>query len=266
MMQWIIIGVIGIVIFLILFLAFKKYTDALIYDFLDFALSTLDNFIGGFVGFNVGDILAALIIFYKEKKVVGWWAILPAIEAINLVVGMIPGIGQPIEWVTNFFPAVFISRLVFNKYGEEIKEKTKVLRELQLAKRLGINVSQHEKILKKVKKLIDKEDPVDALKKEKKIDQDISSKIIDYVNNVISQTNSILQRTKSKQVKAPKKIKDILTKGINRTNKLLKQAINAENQENYELAVQCATNARNEIITSLNKFENEFRKNNSPKR
>lgn len=74
-------------------------------------------------GFDVGGLIAATLIYRKERKIVGAWAIIPALEAANFLVCMIPIIGEPIEFITNLTPAVFITRIIFSKYSSAEKAK-----------------------------------------------------------------------------------------------------------------------------------------------
>src|SRR3989338_3690819 len=111
--------VIGIVLALVLIL-FRRYVTALIYDYVvDFGLSTLDNFLGGIglIGVDLGDFLAAPIIFFKERRITGFFfALFVAWEATNffpvglilnwvgaglgLLIGLIPYVGAVLGPVT----------------------------------------------------------------------------------------------------------------------------------------------------------------------
>ncbi len=103
--------------------AFRSYIGplltALVFDYgVDAGLSLADDFVGaGLAGVDVGDWVAAVILFTKYRGQVGTgWAILFAAEAANFGLSFIPGIGEGIEL---FFSAVpIVSLVIFYKQYE----------------------------------------------------------------------------------------------------------------------------------------------------
>lgn len=262
-MDWMQTLLIGFVLFIVLAIVFRRYITALIYDYVvDCGLSFADIFLAGagLLGLDIGDWIAALLIFIKERKITnGFIAGLVAWEATNFIpISLIPVVGEGLEILFNFFPAVTIGRLLFNKYGPAEKEEHKLEREISLAKRLGIGVSKEKKVLKKAKKLIESEDPVDALREEKRSDKEISAKIIDYINRLMNDTNNIIQNIVNQNIQAPQEIINILQEGINASEQLLQQAKSAAENEDFETAINTAMSAKDTIINATQQFDSAF--------
>ncbi len=257
----IILIIVGVLVISAIF--FRRYFSALIYDYvIDGGLSFADNFLFGLglIGLDIGDWIAAFLIFKKERKITGGAiAGFAAWEAANfLPISLIPVVGEAVEVFFNLFPAVFISRLLFNKYSSAEKKEYKLEEEVSIAEQLGIGVSKEKKVLKKVKKLIGRADPVDALKESKKPVEEVSSKLGDYTNNLISDTNHILQYIVKQNIKAPHEMINILQQGINEAGQLLQQAADAEENKDFETAINSAINAKNIIISAAQQFDNAF--------
>lgn len=262
-MDWIQILIICLIAFVVLAIFFRRYITALIYDYLvDAGLSFADNLLAGAgaAGLDIGDWIAAVLVFFKERKITNnFVALLVAWEATNfLPFSLIPVVGEMIEVITNFFPAVTISRMLFAKYGAAEKEEKKLKKEFSVAKELGIKVSKEKEVLKDVKKLMDKEDPVDALKKAKKADEEISSKLLDYVNQLVLDTNKIIQDIISKNIQAPQELIDFLQQGIAGSEQLLQQAQNAVEEGDFEAAIDSATNAKKVILSAARQFNTQY--------
>jgi hypothetical protein len=262
-MDWMQTLLIGFVLFIVLAIVFRRYITALIYDYVvDCGLSFADNLLAGAgaLGLDIGDWIAALLIFIKERKITnGFVAGLVAWEATNFIpFSLIPVVGEGLEIIFNFFPAVTIGRLLFNKYGPAEKEEHKLEREISLAERLGIGVSAEKKVLKKAKKLIESEDPVDALREEKRSDKEISAKLIDYVNGLMSDTNNVIQDIVNQNIQAPQEIINILQEGINASEQLLQQAKSAAENEDFETAINSAMSAKDTIINAAQQFDSAF--------
>ncbi|MFA6888990.1 MAG: hypothetical protein WC254_05855, partial [Candidatus Woesearchaeota archaeon] len=109
---WVIIAIIIIALVYTLKSYLSILASSLFYDYIiDGGLSFADNFVAGvgLTGFDVGDWIAAVIIFMRYRKQAGvGWALLFAAEAANLGLSLIPGIGEPIEWFFNIFPIITI--------------------------------------------------------------------------------------------------------------------------------------------------------------
>lgn len=263
-MDWIQATLIGFALFIVLAIIFRRYITALIYDYVvDAGLSFADNFLAGagLIGLDIGDWIAAFLIFIKERKITnGFIAGLVAWEATNFIpLSLIPVVGEGLEIIFNFFPAVTIGRLLFNKFGPAENEEHKLKRDISLAEQLGIGVSAEKKVLEKAKKLIESEDPVDALREENKFNKEVSAKLIDYVNGLMSNTNNIIQNIVNQNIRAPPEIINILQEGINESEQLLQQAKSAAESEDFETAINAAMSAKNTIINAAQQFDNAFR-------
>ena len=257
---------IGIVVLVISFIFFRRYFSALIYDVMDGILSFLDNFVGGvgLLGLDIGDWVAAFIIFKREKKITGkLFAGIAAWEATNLIpFSFIPIFGEILEFILGFVPTVFISRVLFNKFRPAKKKEKKLEEEVSIAERFGINVSHEKKILKKARK-IGKKAPVDELKllKSKKPIEKVSSELREQVDNLIAETNDIIQYIANQNVQAPQYLINILQGGINQAGQLLQQAEEAENDKknpDFETAVDSAMQAKQVIINAANEFDQGY--------
>jgi hypothetical protein len=248
--------IVGVVL-LISFIFFRRYFKALIWDVIEGVGSFADLLIATI---PLGDFVVALFIYKNTKKTLGKWVIFPVLEALNFIVGLIPVVGQPIEFVTNLFPGVFVTTLVSNMYGKVMKKKDKLEGLVSIAEQVGLKDSHEKKVLKQVKKLIRKSDYVDALKESKKPIEELSSEIREYVDNLISETEGIIQYIEQQNVNAPQYLKNILIDGINNTGQLLKAAEQAENGEepDFYAAVDSAMKAKQVIINAAQEFDKEF--------
>ncbi len=122
---WIIAGFILIAIIYFLKSYITALASSLFYDYIiDCALSFADNFIAGagLAGADIGDLAAGIIIFMRYHKQLGLgWALLCAAEAANFGFSLIPGIGEPIEWLFNFFPIISIIVMIKQSQANSIK-------------------------------------------------------------------------------------------------------------------------------------------------
>lgn len=119
------------------------------------------------VDLDIGDLAAAIKIFIKERKVVGGvWAIIPALEAFNFIIGSVPYVGTVIEYICNLFPAVTVTRLFFSKFPAAKRKMQELKKHVGAAAGLGADVSDEAGVIKRAKKMIEDENPVGALKAE----------------------------------------------------------------------------------------------------
>jgi len=255
------IAIIAIIILVISAIFFRRYFSALISDFvIDPLLSFADLLIAGLgaVGLDIGDWIAAFIIYKREKKISGGMvALFAAWEATNfLPISFIPVVGEIVEFFTNFFPAVFISRLLFNKYRPAEAKKKKLEKDVSTAEQAGLNVGKQEKALKRIKELIKKADPVDALKEADKPLKEISSQLIEYVDNLIADASNAIQYITSQNIQAPQELINILEQGIGQGMELLQQAKQYEEEEDFENAINSALEAKNAVIEAAQQFDN----------
>lgn len=242
---------------------FRRYFSALIYDYVfDGIFSFIDNFIFGLglIGFDIGDWVGAFFIFTKQKKILGVAvALLVAWEATNFFpLSLIPGVGEAIEVFFNLFPAVFIATLLFNKYGAAIKEKLKLEAIISILEQLGLSEPKEKKLIKKISSLIDSADPVDALKESKNLDKEVSSKIRGYIEGLISETNNIIRYIASRNIQASQRTINILQQGINEAGQLMQQAQSAEEEQDFQAAINSAMNAKNAIISAAQQFDDAY--------
>jgi hypothetical protein len=248
-----------VVVLVISLIFFKRYFKALMYDYVvDGGLSFLDEPLGGIGMFDWGDWIAAFLIFRKYKKIVGVAiALILVLEAANFIPGL--------DYMTNIFPAVTIAMLFFSKFKPAIRKEKELEEEISLAERIGIKVSKEKKVLKNIKKLIKKSDPVGALKliKSKKPIKEIHSELRDYVNNLISDTQNIIQYIVKQNIQAPQHTINILQQGINQAGELMQgaeqQIESAKEEKDFEAAINAAASANNIIRSAAQQFDNEFR-------
>lgn len=256
--DWVLIIAIAVVSFLVLALIFRKYISALIMDYaVDFMLSSLDVFV---MSLPLGDILAAGIILEKERKIVGWWVILPVIDALNYGIGLIPIVGAPVELFSNLFPAIFVTRLLFSKFGKAEKEEKKLEKNIAVGKKLGVSVKNEEKMLEKVKKLLKKEDPLDALKEEKKADKDLLPAIEKHVDGLISDVDAIVESIKKQNIPVSQEQLNVISQGMSECQSLIDQAREAKDDKDFEKAVDLASKARDVIMNAVQMFDNMYQR------
>jgi len=257
--------IIGVLIIIIFAIFFRRYLSAIIYDYVvDGGLSFADNFIAGagLIGLDIGDWIAAFLIYRKEGKISGGGvAMLAAWEATNfLPLSFIPVFGEILEVIFNLFPAVFISRVLFNKYRPAESQIHKTEKLISIAERYRIGTWKAKRILKKAKESISGAKPVEALKllESKKPDKEISSELTNYVNGLISQTNGFIQNIVNQNVQAPQELINMLQGGINESGQLLQQAQGAVSKQDFETAINLSVNANNIITSAAQQFDNTF--------
>lgn len=256
---WQIVAIIAVILVLSA-IFFRRYFSALISDFvIDPLLSFADLLIAGLgaVGLDIGDWIAAFIIYKREKKISGGMvALFVAWEATNfLPISLIPVVGEIVEFFTNFFPAVFISRLLFSKYRPAEAKEKKLEKEVSIAQQAGLDARKQEQALKKIKELIKKADPVDALKEADKPLKEISSQLIEYVDNLIADASNAIQYITSQNIQAPQELINILEQGIGQGTELLQQAKEAEEKEDFETAINSAVEAKNAVVEAAQQFD-----------
>ncbi len=227
-------------LFLVLALLFRHTITALFYDYvIDFGLSTLDNFIAGagLIGLDFGDWLAALIIFFHEKKISGGSvAFLAAWEATNfLPLSFIPVVGEGIEIFFNFFPAVFISRLFFNKFSKAEQGEKHLEKNYELAKKLNLKVND----LEEVQNLVGK-NPVRAIVLEHRLRSQLKTRLAPKIDELLSRGKK--QRDQlAELLDIPREI-DIL----------LSEAQELAKNEYYAAALQKSNEAQSELLNYVN--------------
>ena len=192
---------IALLVLIVLSVIFRKVLPGLIYDYLvDGGLSFLDNILG--VGLlpigDVGDYLAGFIIYNHEKKISGKFpALLAGWEATNFFpLGILPGV----ELVTNATPAVFLSRMAFQKFSKAQKDEKLLEKDVALANSMGIEISLDE-----VKKDLNS-NPIEAISLEKDIRKKLKKVIRPKIESKINQ----LERTVSQRAVPPPGFKALI--------------------------------------------------------
>lgn len=262
--QLIPIFLIGVVLIIISFILFRRYTSALVFDFvISPLLSFGDEFFGGIVGLDFGNWISAFIGYRSEKKICGKLvALFVAWEASAFFpISLIPVVGTIVEFFTNLFPTKSICRMLFNKYRPAKKQQQKIEKMISIAEQVDIKVSKEKDVLEKVKKLIKKANPVGALKEIKKPIEELSSKLTDYANELIFETQGIIQNIASQKIQAPQELINMMQEGINGSWQLLQEAQNAlenEKDKDFESAINSATNAKTVIIYAAQQFYDAF--------
>jgi hypothetical protein len=256
-MDWIQILIIAFLLFIVLTLIFKRYITALIYDYgVDFGFSFAGSFFMGlgFIGFDIGGFIAAILIYKKEKKITNtFFAGFVAWEATNFFpFSFIPGLGL----FTNFFPAVTLGRLVFNKFGDAEEKEKKIEQEILIAEQVGVEVSKQKKGIIEIKKLIKAEDPVDALSKEEQIDKELLEKMNKYVDKLICDVENVIRTILNQDIQAPQESINILQEAINMSEELLRNAKKLEEKGDFEGAITNTKDAKNIIINAVEQFDN----------
>lgn len=248
-------------LFIIFLIFFRRYLSALIYDYLDGVISYVDYALvgAGAIGFDFGDWIVALIIFIKEKKISGKFpAMLAAWEATNFIpFSLIPVLGEILEIFLGFFPAVTIIRIMFNKYRPAEKKEHMLEEHVSIAEQLGLDVWREKRVLKEVKELIKKANPVDALKEVEKANG-LSSKLTEYTDSLIADAHNTIQYITSQNIQAPQEIISILQEGINQGLQLLQQSKKAEENKDFGNAINYATNAKNIVMEAAQKFDSFY--------
>ncbi len=258
------IAIIIIIILVISAIFFRRYTSALFSDFvIDPLLSFADLLIAGLgaVGLDIGDWIAAFIIYKREKRISGGMAALfVAWEATNfLPISFIPVVGEVVEFFTNFFPAVFICRLLFNKYRPAEAKEKKLEKDVNIAREAGIeDIKVQEKALERIKDLIKQADPVDALKEVDKPIKEMTSKLIEYVDNLVNDAVNAIQYIQGQNIQAPQELINILEQGIGQGMQLLQQAKQQEEEKEFEDAINSAIEAKNAVVEAAQQFDYEM--------
>lgn len=194
LMEWWYFLLGGILLAILFGFAFRRYLSALVMDYaIDMGLSFADEAFGGFLGLDIGDLVAAIIIFVHEKRISGTAiAVIVAWEALNfLPLGLIPGIGTGLEWVLNVFPAVTLSRLIFGPYRKERRLRKKITLTLEQLKSANIIIP------KKLQQEIDDADetsPVESIRQQKEILSKLADLVTKDVHQLLNNAEDILEQ------------------------------------------------------------------------
>lgn len=254
--------VIGLVLALVLIL-FRRTLSALVYDYVvDFGLSSLDNFLGGagLLGLDIGDFLAALIIFFKERRITGgFFALLAAWEAANFFpVGLAfhaagdllalipyvgpflgPAAGESFEVVTNLLPSVTICRILFSKYGAADREAKRLRANVATARAAHIAAGTFEEHQPRIARDLSHENPVGALWRARHANADVSHALERAIRGLMEVAGGWLRQLK--QVgDAPEEALTLLEQGAAAVQRDLAAAERALRGKDYAAALAAA--------------------------
>ncbi len=275
--------VIGLVV-TVVFFVFRRYITALIYDYVvDFGLSTLDNFLGGIglVGVDIGDFLAAPIIFFKERKITGFFfALFVAWEAANFfpvglilswvgaglgaLLGLIPyvgavlgplvgtAVGESWEVVCNLLPSVTIFRILFSKYGPAERQLKKLRRMLPVAEKAQLkDLKKYKEAEDHIGELLAKENPVEALGRAKHAVHGLADALTKRLKALMQESTDLIAQATSTPLEAAEDILAMLRDGIAACEEALHRAQDALDDKGFETAFAAAEEARRLIIEAM---------------
>ena len=254
--------IIGGVIILVLGLVFNKYKSALFLDLLDLVLSFLDNFLAGagLAGFDIGDLVAAIIIYSHEKKYVGKkWALFVAWEALNfLPLGLIPVFGEVLETILGFVPTVFIVRLLFSKQGKAEKLDSNLEKEEDLLEKDGLNVSKKNKNKIKDLKSLTKNNPIQAIREAKKISKNMEKEMAKEFDKLMFENEKLYDYLSSQEI--PFEAQEFVFRALNYADSLQSEFSKAQSKKDYNhllaLAKSLETTLRDAAVNLNNILRN----------
>ncbi|MCX8147575.1 MAG: hypothetical protein N3D84_03850 [Candidatus Woesearchaeota archaeon] len=245
-----------------------KILGGLIDDyFFDCVLSFVDEIWGGGIGLDWGDLIGGIIIFFRNKDKVGiFWSLIIVWEAFDFTpVNFIPVIGGIVEVITNLFPCATICRLLFGKWKAADREAKKIERNLGAARDAKIDTSDAENALNENLPKIAKK-PLVVYKKLKKVNKELSEKLSNYVNNLISELGDAIERIEARYKKLasetsiPEDVTAIMQKGIDNSEALMENAKESLKKEEYAKAVESVKSAQNVLESAGQQFDDAFAK------
>ena len=249
-----------VMVFAVLLLVFRKkisvYFTSLAYDYgVDALFSFLDNFIYGIglIGLDIGDWIAAGLIFSRQKKITGGFiAFIVAWEAANfLPASLIPGIGEAIEVFFNLFPAVTISYFLFNKENKAKEMEDNLIQEIGIVNQSGGDAYKAKTHLAEAQKQIEEGNYAVAVNELKKAN--LSGKISDYINKFISYVNEKSKFLREEASKAPSELKDSIEKAIKESETFFEQISSSH-------SILEAVNLARQGVTRIDAAESDFEK------
>jgi len=196
-------GIFIIVGVITLFIVFRRFAKALTFDYLvDGLLSFIDEpldlimdftVVGSPIPWEIGDLIAAVVIFKRYKHITGKFAaFIMGAEALSFgiepALEMLPGgsiIAAPIGWFFNLFPIVTIMFIIFDKRPLAMKEEQLLGEEIRIAKQAGVNIKKERKAFFVMQKLVNKDWPVEAVSyyRRNHPERRIANMLCNYVNN-----------------------------------------------------------------------------------
>ncbi len=254
------LGGLVILVFSILFgKRISQYLDALILDILDIVLSFIDEPLGGAIGLDWGDWIAALYIFYKERKVSGdYVALFVAIEAANFIPGF--------DYVTNFIPSTIIMRFMFAKYKQARRELMELKQEQRTVQELGLSALLFHRIhnrIKRMQKLLEKEDPVDALKEGNEGMMEVFKEEIEDILTKIKQNRDYILRRVNPQQNPESEISRMAQKmkeEINYDISQIESSMSSKDKNKLKVARDSAISLNNDLETQIKSIDKSIEK------
>ncbi len=223
-----------------IFIFARRAAKGLVMDYIvDFGLSMADNFIGvGLVGLDLGDFLAAGIIFNSERKVSNSFvALLLAWEATNFFpFSLIPIFGEVLEFICGLIPSVTISRLLFSKFGAAERTEKKIQHETALALQENLDVPKLKERLANIHSLIEHSNPVKALNIANQTEPKIASLLTDHVTQIIAETQQYVQAVQ--QAQGPPELIHALEEGLHQTEQLIGMAQSEIDEKDFDAAIE----------------------------
>ncbi len=249
-----------VLVFAVLLFVFRRkigvYFTSLAYDYgVDAVFSFADNFIYGIglVGLDIGDWIAASLIFARQKKITGGFiAFIVAWEAANfLPMSLIPGIGEAVEVFFNLFPAVTISYFLFNKENKAKELENNLIQEIGIVNQSGGDAYKAKTNLAEAQKQIEEGNYAVAVNELKKAN--LSRKISDYINKFASYVDKKSKFLREESSKAPSELKDSVEKAIKESEAFFEQISSSH-------SILEAINLARQGVTRIDSAESDFEK------
>lgn len=259
-MEWYVYGLIAIGAFIVLSVLFRRQLKGLFYDYLvDGLFSTLDNFVGGLglVGIDIGDWIAAIIIFTKERKVSGpIIAGIVAWEATNFIpFSLIPGVGEGIEIVFNLFPAVTLSRIFFAKYGKAGEEYRTAKDNAHLAESFGLLGKKGKKDLKSLQQEAKQDSPRETVQHASRTEKRLAKKLMPVVQQVFAEAEKGQDSLRGLIEQAPPEVSPYLEEGLANAILAMKSARQAVKANHFQDAIALAEQAKSAVQNAIDGVE-----------
>jgi hypothetical protein len=250
---------VGITLIFIAIMLLRRAFIGIILDYLvDFGFSMGTQTFLNYPFSLVGGFLAAIPIFFKERHVSGnLIAGIVAWEATGFFpICIIPGIGPTILLITNIFPAVTISRLLFMKFSSAQKEEVRLEENLDLAADLGISKRDEETVIIGLHQDYAMENYTGAMREAKETNATLENRIIQKVHSLLGEVRTLKQQVEEKYglnalhvtVSEEDPTQAYALLAIEDCEDLLDESQDALEKHNLGLAVSTARRAKERII------------------
>jgi hypothetical protein len=248
--------VLTIVLIVVLLVIFRRNAGGLISDYVfDMLFSLADEAFGGLEGLDYGDWIAAVIVFFREKKVVGTLpALVGAWEVSGFVpIGMIPGVGTAIDLIADFTPTCTLIRVKFNKYGIAAKKEEKLRETIKVIEdnKLGIETKECKAKQKKAEEMIKKNNPVGAVQEIEKIEKEFYKSVKEFIANGLNNINRTFGSMRGNQ-----ELIEQITPVYNDIAEKVKELNDCIGKEDYAAALAIFAEISDEVNAGLNSIQN----------